>query len=572
MKVLRLSTSKFAAAKFVTYAALTFCIISFTFSTYWIYINNDIQREELYRSVHVSSWFSYQAQLEYAKLEQLWITCLGWSECDGAALLQQAELFASRLDVLANSDEATVIPYVGAFRSELGELFGALKTLFGKYPAEDSLSLEGSRVLASRLRLLLADTGHLLQDLLSEATLYNSAMERREAALRDTSPLYPFTLLGASGGILVVLLLLEVRRRGTALAQLEQLRQEERLQQENMRNLLGTLPMPVCVIDDNGRLTYSNNAAHVAFAANLHLTVQKLASVGLPQALEETPLQKLALMAADGQQRAFNGHATPVDWQDYSGTVWILNDATSEGNAQLQTLAVGRMAILGELSASIAHELNQPLATIKAATLNAELLLTNINGSEPSVRKMRRISQQVDRISQIVTNIRKLSRPVVIEEPFAVQTAIASCMNITRQQMTLSGIEVQLIDRCPGLAYVRGDHTLLEICLVNILLNARDAFKVATLDVDNRMVLISLKQIDMKVELRIADNAGGIAPDILPRIFESFVSSKSSAEGMGIGLAISRRAVTQMGGQISAANRDHGAEFVIELPLVGASS
>lgn len=544
-------------------------MVGFTLSTLLLYINTELQREELSHSVHVSSWISYQAQLEYAKLELRWTVCLGDGACDGDDLLQQAEIFASRLDILANSAEAASLPYVGKYRGALGALFDRMIAIFDQFPSTGPVGQAEAVKLAQRLSFELAQTGHLLQDLLSDATLYNTAVERREAALRATSPVYPFALLGASGLALILLLLSEVRRRDKALSELASLRDEERRQQLNLQRLLATLPLPVCVIIGDGQLAYSNSAAQDNFGSNLDGAGHALAVVQDHAGKRLSEVLKLTLPAADGQQQAFIGQATPVEWQDQSGMVWILNAATSEGNAQLQALDVGKMALLGELSSGIAHELNQPLATIKAAALNAELLLARPDNTERIVAKLQRIAQQVDRISQIVLNIRKLSRPVSNDATFCVQHAIASCLMITRHKMTLGGIDVRVEDECDSHVLVRGDQTLLEICIINILLNARDAFMTAPqVSINDRTIEIRLATNGAGVQVRIRDTAGGISPHILPRIFESFVSSKSSSDGMGVGLAISRRAVTQMGGQISATNIANGAEFLIELPTL----
>ncbi|OYY82643.1 MAG: hypothetical protein B7Y61_11370 [Rhizobiales bacterium 35-66-30] len=115
---------------------------------------------------------------------------------------------------------------------------------------------------------------------------------------------------------------------------------------------------------------------------------------------------------------------------------------------------------------------------------------------------------------------------------------------------------------------VVGEQTMFEQLIVNLLVNARDACESrpsASLGHPPR-VIVHCRAEDDRVLIEVDDNAGGIAPDILPHLFEAFTTTKPADKGTGLGLSLSRTVVRDMGGTISAANLAEGARFTVDLP------
>lgn len=553
------------------YVILINSMIGLAVSTAWIYINNDAQRTEMYQSVRVSSWAAFQSQLQYVKLEHEVFECMEHNECDARSLLLNAQIFASRVDVIANSSEYDGIDYIATARPQLLAAYRELAAIFAEFP-DDFDATEPSRVeqLADRIRSSLNQVRPILQQLLKDATLFNAAIERRERGLRETSPTLPFLLLAFSGLALITLMMHEIRHRGRLLRELDAMQHQDRVRHRNFVRLLDTLPAPVYVFGPNGALTYENAAAVDVLGVGAGGNAALLAKEGTQARTGEVVTRRLSLFTADGRPHSFKCHLMQIGWSDESATVWVLNDAPIDGNAQLLTLAGGKMAILGELSSAIAHELNQPLTTIKTAVGNAQILLDRAEPPERIQGKLLRIDEQVGRMSRIVSNIRALASPAGPATSFDALTPINASIDVVGHQYMLASIQLVVEDSCGGGKAVMGDATLLELAILNILLNARDAFiSRARHSNYSRKVFLSIDCSDGELTITIEDNAGGIDPELLPTIFDSFVTSKAKSGGMGIGLAISRRSIEQMGGQISAANVVDGAQFTIRLPLAG---
>lgn len=562
-------SSRLRTVGLAPYVILINSLIGLAVSTAWIYVNNDTQRTEMYRSVRVSSWAAYQSQLEYVALEHEVNECLEPGTCDGKQLLLQAQIFASRVDVLANSREYDGLDYLATARPRLLTIYQQLAAIFDKFPDDfDATDPNQTEGLALGVRATLDEVRPILQQLLKDTTLFNGAIERRETALHDTSPTVPFLLLTISGLALIILMMHEIRHRGRLLRELDAMQHQERVRHQNVIRLLDTLPAPVYVIGANGQLAYENAAAIDVLGDGMGGNTTVLAAESWQARAEEVTTRRLSLFTADGRPHSFKCHLMQIGWSDETATVWVLNDAPVDGNAQLLTLAGGKMAILGELSSAIAHELNQPLTTIKTAAGNAQILLNRSEPTERVLGKLVRIDEQVGRMSRIVSNIRALAAPAGPATAFALHTPVNASIDVVGHQYMLASIQLIVDDTCGSARTIMGDPTLLELALLNILLNARDAFvSRADAHASDRRVILSIRCTATDVCLDIRDNAGGIDPELLPTIFNSFVTSKAKSGGMGVGLAISRRSIEQMGGQISAANVGDGAQFTIRLPL-----
>ena len=224
-----------------------------------------------------------------------------------------------------------------------------------------------------------------------------------------------------------------------------------------------------------------------------------------------------------------------------------------------------RLATVGELMAAISHELNQPLGAVQSNADAAEMLL---DSPEPRLDRVRQVLHDIRaanlRASEVVQRLRALllkqeTRLEAIDLAQVVDAVVAlTGHEIARRHVTVSTV----VSGRP--LVLRGDVVQLQQVLLNLLINAMDA--VADNPVERRRVRISARRSGTHaVVVEVADTGYGIAPLDLPRLFESFRSSKK--HGMGLGLSISRSIVQAHGGQIAAANNaDGGATFTVTLP------
>jgi PAS domain S-box-containing protein len=259
----------------------------------------------------------------------------------------------------------------------------------------------------------------------------------------------------------------------------------------------------------------------------------------------------------------FDGEGRVVEFQA------VGRDITERKRAEeaMQHLAhAARLAAVGELTASIAHEINQPLGAILSNTEAAELLLETGSGSLDKVRAILADIRKDDlRASEIIRRVRALLRkrellmlPLDINE-VAGEVGRLVAANASRRSVALE------TEFAPGLPAVRGDRVHLQQVLLNLLLNAIDAMA-DTPAAERRIVVRTAPDGGRSVRVSISDRGHGVPPDKLPRIFDAFVTTKE--HGLGLGLALARSIVEAHGGRIEAANNPGGgATFAFVLPV-----
>jgi PAS domain S-box-containing protein len=254
--------------------------------------------------------------------------------------------------------------------------------------------------------------------------------------------------------------------------------------------------------------------------------------------------------------------------------VGFVCDITADRRVKRDQAQSERLAGLGTVATGIAHELNQPLAGIMMAAENGLFILENPDLDRcQAAAKFRRIIGQFNRIAEVVDHIRRVGDPpAAVAEPFTMAEAMHGVMILTGQRLKAEGVTIAC-DFPADLPPIQASCVLFEQVLMHMILNAGDAYGRtgnATAGVPlPRMVVVSASADDGMVHIRIADAAGGIAPDVLDRIFDPFVTTKPG-KGMGLGLSISFATVTEAGGRISARNENGGAVFDIRMPAAAA--
>jgi len=229
-----------------------------------------------------------------------------------------------------------------------------------------------------------------------------------------------------------------------------------------------------------------------------------------------------------------------------------------------QTLAQSsKLAVLGEMSAAVSHELNQPLAAMKTYLAGARLLMTRRRPEEALV-SVQRIDDLIDRMGAITRQLKSYARKG--GDAFA-PLDLRACVTeaLTMMEPRLRERRVLVVRTLPKEpVMVLGDRLRLEQVLINLMRNAVDA----TRNVNAPQIDLILTQGDT-VTLTLADNGTGIVE--IDKIFEPFYTSKKAGEGVGLGLAISSGIIADHGGRLTARNRpEGGAAFDIALPVLAA--
>lgn len=263
------------------------------------------------------------------------------------------------------------------------------------------------------------------------------------------------------------------------------------------------------------------------------------------------------------------------------GSYWaekvsLANARSSSENEMIKKLLVERedlishlskankTAMTGALSASIAHELNQPIAAIQ---LNTQFFQTKLSANEWDLQSLRDIAKSIEHDNARIANIVATLRGIFKEERVSTQlvdlrTIIDGIVPIVLPQARDQGIQLQFDQQSQKrVALNTGE---FQQVLLNLINNAIDSL--AESSISDKTILIKTKDLDHFVEMTISDNGHGVAAELVPSLFELMKTNKKS--GMGLGLWLTKHVVERHQGKITYQTSDWGgAEFVIRIPL-----
>ena len=230
---------------------------------------------------------------------------------------------------------------------------------------------------------------------------------------------------------------------------------------------------------------------------------------------------------------------------------------------------LGRVALVGELSGALAHELSQPLAAILTNAHTAQLMLESDDVDTTELRAVLDEIASADRLAgAVIRRVRGLVRKDDgASQLLSANDVVGEMLELTRSDLAHRGVAVHTwLSASPPLVYA--DRVQLQQILLNLIVNACDAM--SDTPPGERVLVISTAATDGVARIEVGDRGSGIAPDALHTVFEPFVTTKAS--GLGLGLAICRSIVTAHGGELWARNNpDGGATFVVSLPLAATS-
>jgi C4-dicarboxylate-specific signal transduction histidine kinase len=241
-------------------------------------------------------------------------------------------------------------------------------------------------------------------------------------------------------------------------------------------------------------------------------------------------------------------------------------DLTARKRAESELAHANRVATMGQLTASIAHEVNQPIA---ALLTNAETAVRWLARQPPNSERVKplidRIISDGKRAADIVSRIRDFSKKAPARKGnLEINEAILEIVKLTRAAMSDHSVlvKMQLSERLPP---ILGDRVQLQQVMLNLIMNAIEAM--SEVREGSRELLISTSEVESGgVFVAVSDSGPGLPLTNFARIFEAFYTTKSS--GLGMGLSICRSIVEAHGGRLWATrNEPHGAVFCMMLPV-----
>ena len=279
------------------------------------------------------------------------------------------------------------------------------------------------------------------------------------------------------------------------------------------------------------------------------------------------------LAAREALQRAHDELERKVDERtaDLSAANQLLQDEVAERiraertlrAAQDELVQAGKLAVIGQLSTGIAHELNQPLAALRTLSGNGVRFLER--GDVATTRaNLERIAQLVDRMGLITSQLRTFARKSSGQlQPVALCQALDNALALLEPRLRQADAEI--VRHCPlPEPWARCDANRLEQVLVNLIGNALDAMDGQPAP----RIELDCAGSDGQARLSVRDHGPGLAEEALAHLFEAFFTTKAAGVGLGLGLTISAGIVRDFGGTLSGANHpDGGAVFTLQIPL-----
>lgn len=361
--------------------------------------------------------------------------------------------------------------------------------------------------------------------------------------------------------------------------------QERRKTEERFRLVIESTPNAMLMVNRHGEVVMANKQTERLFGFRQEELVGQPFANLFPDRLRAVPGTSLGeFFAAPALRGVGNGEElfglrtngsefplkislTPIESPNGLLALAAVTDNTERRRAEearRELVHASRLAVLSEFTASIAHEINQPLGAILSNADAAELLLEK---PSPPLDEVRRILADIRsddlRASEVIRKLRSLLRRGEVErQPLDLNGVVRDVSTILRAEALRRGIEINL-ELTPNPCIVWGDRVHLQQVLLNLIVNGFEA--IAENQGPRRVTITTAERIG-EVLVSVADTGTGIPTDRLPKLFERFFSTKR--EGMGMGLAISRSLVEEHGGRIWAESpTGSGATFYFTLPL-----
>ncbi len=276
----------------------------------------------------------------------------------------------------------------------------------------------------------------------------------------------------------------------------------------------------------------------------------------------------------DNRPVYFRFKACPTEYKQRKALILAVTDVTAMIEKDAQLIHVSKMSSLGEMSAGVAHELNQPLNAIKVGNEYLKLMVAQNReiSNQDLLQVATEVGNQVNRASAIINRLREFGRKTdFTKEQVDLNTPVHGVLGMIGRQLQLANIHVEL-DLGTELAKVMAHNNRLEQVLLNLITNAMDAIGHKQASDQGRVtgtIRIRTFQDRKRVFLAVSDNGSGIPKGIRDKIFEPFFTTKEAGKGMGLGLSIIYGIVKDYGGEISFEScQERGTTFTLSFPAV----
>jgi len=241
----------------------------------------------------------------------------------------------------------------------------------------------------------------------------------------------------------------------------------------------------------------------------------------------------------------------------------LVDERTRElRTAQDGLVQSAKLAALGQMSAALAHEINQPLTAQRMQLATLRLLLDH-GRIDDAYKALKPVDDMLTRMAALTGHLKTFARksPSGLRERLDLAAVVDQALQLLETRLRDESVSTELHLTRP--AWVRGDAIRLEQVLINLLRNALDA-----------MVDQPLKRLEVRLEadeqlwrLTVSDSGTGIAEEHLAQVFDPFFTTKAVGDGLGLGLAVSFAIIHESGGRLTADNHEHGAVFCVTLPI-----
>jgi PAS domain S-box-containing protein len=279
------------------------------------------------------------------------------------------------------------------------------------------------------------------------------------------------------------------------------------------------------------------------------------------------------LLMPDGRIKHVHMIATPLFTRDarfeYLGAVMDITERVQAEETLYRTQAelthICRVTTLGELTASIAHEVNQPLTAITSSADGCRRWLDRPHPDiSEAIRALQQINESARRASEVISRVRALARMTSpVRRPERINDIIKETLSVVQYEMNHHHISPRL-ELDAGNPWILADRIQMQQVLINLLINACQAM--SGVEQHRRLLRVQTSVTENEVILEIADGGPGIDPNAFPSLFTPFFTTRES--GMGMGLSICRSIIEFHEGTIWARNLIHGASFFFSLPRI----
>ncbi len=244
----------------------------------------------------------------------------------------------------------------------------------------------------------------------------------------------------------------------------------------------------------------------------------------------------------------------------------LLHEVEEHKHTQNELIQAAKLAVIGQMSAGINHELNQPLTAIRSYADNA-LAFLKLGKTEKVSSNLHEISGLTMRMAKIIAPLKEFSRKTSGQVTLVSLKAVRDgAMSIMYGRLDRANVKIEWPDKLDQI-FVLGDMLRLEQVVVNLISNALQAMEGGT----EKWIEISIERLDSRLNISFRDHGPGIPQSELGKVFEPFYTTKKAGQGLGLGLSISYRIIESMGGHLSVSNHPMGgAVFTINLPVADA--